>query len=871
MHRGHRQGDSWAASFASTGPQSPSFFPRQTSSPQPTRPSQILTGRKRRSVGAPASTSDVTSPRKSLQDERSPGEELSLTSPVSEYRPLSPADSTTANNYQPISHLSPPHAINRSGHRSSDAGNTSVEEDLEEQPWTPTVPTLTNSTVAGSPEKVKRRKPLVLLSRSQAVQTDGTGADYPPDASNKTRAHLLTSSQTPRSPQSSAVSIFTPQDGVSETSSIHMQPHDTQSPVLPQLIERVGALQTRITQSDIRTLTNRLKRQNLAGMHGDSGSGPSSDMLGHLSRSTIATIVSEVNNLRSHFKSALEMETKLPGSSNTSGLLEASLVTRKDLRALLKLMKDLLAELTQMRALVNAVTLDPSSAAKLKDEAINGVISPGEGAGGVGADSDTEGPRGRLSRSTTSAMGWIGSTPLLGKFFSATPPTAPTIDVSDADDLPSSTARRPTIKRGRPSLRTAPKLAPAVSASTTTVEVEFASTGPRRAVAVTSTTSTPAAEVNQGDITVSSSSDLTGDGSTGAGMPSYPSSQFTSESLGRASSRKRGQISDSATKNPSLMGIFAGAPQPSTPPTDKWVLMPGRTKVEKQLLRSSTSNSSLSAEFGASGSRLLNQRRLATIGFNPHRLSRIVDAVTDLGTLEGGEDEEGAHGPNGISATVRERTLRPRGLSDSSIHSTFLKATVSPANRLLTPASVALSAPAKDILLPTTTTSGEVGPQTFGNKEGSMTNRESVLRALSRKVQSFKYGMPGTSPGFFSVPATNSGMAAAASALGRTSATTSGRASLSGDAGDVSDADNETEGITPPAQNASSTVISPPRPIPKPSRHRSDERSRSRPRQSLTESPGRKGFLANYAMSAGHGHGSLREDGLWNRGGREFL
>lgn len=70
-----------------------------------------------------------------------------------------------------------------------------------------------------------------------------------------------------------------------------------------------------------------------------------------------------------------------------------------------------------------------------------------------------------------------------------------------------------------------------------------------------------------------------------------------------------------------------------------------------------------------------------------------------------------------------QRTLRPRGLSDSSIHTTFDAHAGNPVNRVLTPAGLALSS------------QGEGGSAT-----GQMASqsREAVLASLSERVKSFR-------------------------------------------------------------------------------------------------------------------------------------
>ncbi|KAG8889104.1 hypothetical protein FRC00_014575, partial [Tulasnella sp. 408] len=164
----------------------------------------------------------------------------------------------------------------------------------------------------------------MLLSRNRGVQTDGTGAEVPdplppgpsqPLPNTRRLAHLDPPSHTrPQySPKTSSISdsfgFATPlqKSTNSETSSLDFTTATTggfdlrvtagasASATLPALIERVTALHTKISQADVRTLHNRLKRQHIVG--GD---------VGHLSKSTLKSIMVEVNNLRSQFKLALD-------------------------------------------------------------------------------------------------------------------------------------------------------------------------------------------------------------------------------------------------------------------------------------------------------------------------------------------------------------------------------------------------------------------------------------------------------------------------------------------------------------------------------------------------------------------------------------
>ncbi|KAF8207847.1 hypothetical protein K438DRAFT_1814403 [Mycena galopus ATCC 62051] len=150
------------------------------------------------------------------------------------------------------------------------------------------------------------------------------------------------------------------------------------------------------------------------------------------------------------------------------------------------------------------------------------------------------------------------------------------------------------------------------------------------------------------------------------------------------------------------MGIFAGAPRTRTP--DPWIVIahpnpkPARP-VPPSLL------SPAAAAVRASGRQHAN------------RMSRNVDAVLDgVGTpvrQPASGDASGDDEPDYL-APLLHRTLRRRGLSDSSIHSTF-----------------AAQAPEED-----------APPQTpLSRAEANWLESGSVLQALSRRVQSFRSGV----------------------------------------------------------------------------------------------------------------------------------
>lgn len=206
------------------------------------------------------------------------------------------------------------------------------------------------------------------------------------------------------------------------------------------------------------------------------------------------------------------------------------------------------------------------------------------------------------------------------------------------------------------STKLVPKIAPAASASTTTVNVEFSGTGLGRAVTSTST----AVE-------------------TQTSVPALAAPR-PQPAMG---SRK-------ASSN--VMGIFRGAPTPSDSSSDPWVVIPSRrAKTPGGTLRG------LRMPEAAALAALSNAGELSPTHRNMARMSMNVNAMLD--------QQEGTD----HNATLR-RTLRPRGLSDSSIHTTYKAHAVPEADE---------------------STNGSEG-QTTEFAESS------VLQTLSRKVQDFK-------------------------------------------------------------------------------------------------------------------------------------
>ncbi|KAI0320214.1 hypothetical protein OF83DRAFT_1169499 [Amylostereum chailletii] len=378
---------------------------------------------------------------------------------------------------------------------------------------------------------------------------------------------------------------MSPRDGRSESSSLIDNPS-----TLSVLLDRVAHLLNRMAQADALTLMTRLKRQNIAGAD-----------VSYLSRTTVDSILLEVANLRLIFRGALE-DDKFTTACN-----------RKDLRAMLKVFRDLFRELGALRATLNDIVLDPSLAPKVRDMVFN-------------PEADLE-QKETKSTSIASGPGWMAP---FSKLFGVTSP----------EPARSSSSMAPLA---RPISRPIPKVAAAPSASTTTVNVEFTGTGAGRAI----TDSLPRWSPTRGP-------------AAGKGIPAPTPHRQVSQSV---------------------MGIFAGAPR-ADPDADPWVVIKAASKLKPKPSVGQLRTRSVSR---SAGKRLTNE---------PSPLSRNVDAVIDLASPVEPQDA--------FDASLLERTLRPRGLSDSSIRSTYLQH-------------------AED---PPVQRQQEVGPST----------RQGVFQALSQKV-----------------------------------------------------------------------------------------------------------------------------------------
>lgn len=385
-----------------------------------------------------------------------------------------------------------------------------------------------------------------------------------------------------------------PHEPRSESSSFS----DSSSSNLSVLLERMAILHNRLVQADALTLTNRLKRQHLKGAD-----------VGHLSRSTVSNILAEVTGLRTQFRFLMEDDRIITPC------------TRKDFRVFFKLFKDIFTEMGEMRVTLNDVVLDPAIASRVSEQ----VLHP----------SKVEAERREKEQDNTGSAAVSAWMAPISKLFQTR---------GDNSGGQSGIVRSAST-RGR-TRRFVPKLGPALSASATTVNVEFSGTGVGRP-----TTSTVASQALHDPC-----------------VPSENASTSQGISLG-------------------VMDIFAGAPRA---PADPWVVLAKAPRRVHSFMQ-------LANELSPPP-----PRRSANSG---SMLSREVDAVIDgEGPLQ--HDEESDH-----VAPLLQRTLRHRGLSDSSIHSTFS----SHADETWSPASGAV----------------------INSKISPRQDRTSVFRAFSKTMQNF--------------------------------------------------------------------------------------------------------------------------------------
>ncbi|KAJ6560173.1 hypothetical protein B0H19DRAFT_1376004 [Mycena capillaripes] len=259
----------------------------------------------------------------------------------------------------------------------------------------------------------RTHKPLLLLARSRGVQTDPypkppTPGLYPPSHS-----------------PSSATSAYSDSLAPSNNTSTSNPPPST---TLGALVERTQALLQRMQAADALSLTDRLKRAQIRGAD-----------IAHLSRSTVAGILSDV------------------GKQLRAGPQDNELrAGRRDVRALLGVLREMFTALGEMRVLLNEVVLDPASAPRVSEAAMDpkkNARAAEEQAHGAGSGNE--------------GKGWMAP---LSKFFAGSP-------AGGAEERErASTASTLAVPRPMPPWFV-PKLGPALAPSATTVNVEFSGAG----------------------------------------------------------------------------------------------------------------------------------------------------------------------------------------------------------------------------------------------------------------------------------------------------------------------------------------------------------------------------------------------------------
>ncbi|WVF72006.1 hypothetical protein IAT40_006817 [Kwoniella sp. CBS 6097] len=499
---------------------------------------------------------------------------------------------------------------NGSTEYSPNASNTLIEDSTMDYPSPLSDSALTNT----SPKRAKR-KTLLLLTKSQGVQTDPVEISAPTVITPSADSRRESLSAQGVITTSTGTSPIPPSEDRSETSSIT----ENRAGIVLVVIEHMSKMLARLRDADVPTLNKRLKKHNLPGD------------VGHLSQSTMRALQQEVADLRNQFK----------GVHHLGG------IDRKDFNLLLRLFKDVFSDLVDLQAIVNDVTINPSLAKKLQKAAFK--------------DEEDEAAR---AAKQASGLGWIAAP--ITKFF-----------VTPADNAGNEPTSAPQpgkgMERGRLQpgpVKAAPKQQATASATTTHVNVEFGGTGISRRATPAMTSGTgpagisdtlppspvPAAESDKSKLTISTGSEPDG----GLAPP-------TMRTVRRSKSR--------ANRN-ELLGIFAGAaPRPATPVGgESWtVLGQGQPSSASGGAPGGKTLRSTSSQYFAD--KTIRAPREATD--QRKRLSAVVDAVIDDSA-----NQLDSHDPNiavagSYEPPLLERTLRPRGLSDSSIRSTFVSHAIS--------------------------------------------------------------------------------------------------------------------------------------------------------------------------------------------------
>ncbi|KIL60960.1 hypothetical protein M378DRAFT_1059980 [Amanita muscaria Koide BX008] len=607
-----------------------------------------------------------------------------------------------------------------------------------------------------------------IFTRSRGVQALVPGALRASAAYHHRQSSQFSGGFQLLHPSNYAGAALTSSDPRSESSSFSSE---TLTSHISVLLERLNHLFTKLSQTDALTLTNRLKRQQLYHGPGD---------VKHLSRSSVNQILSETASLRTQFRMLLEDEKT------------AVLCTRKEVRALFRLMKEIFSEMGRMRVLLNDVILDPTEAGKISETAMD----PNKATAAVGKHGwDWMGPFSKLF-----TPGFRGE-------------KQQDLGVDEAGPITKSPSGRSGISGSgisgisgmsglgvptRSRTIAVPKIAPALGASATTVNVEFLGAGVKgRTVTNTFASDDQAvgSMVQSSGVVAGHAVDRQADWQTQISSGTGPGGN------GGGSGRPNG-----------AMDIFVGAPlrggnANALEDGEPWVVLPkapkqaksmvfhdrGRSAIESPMTSpvtgqptqvalvpnsgSKSSDIGVDNASGATGGAFPSAGVEDSIGGIITGLSRYVDAVIDpvfrsssgAGKLVYTQPPSlvrspispariEANGSNGedvqdsIEQSLGQTPIYPRlrrGLSDSSIHSTFTthaEMNTSPSSPATSLASAAPFTMPSGAGVPVSGAGVGAVPnrqQRFPMASSLWLDRQTVLQALSRTVQTFRLGHTG--------------------------------------------------------------------------------------------------------------------------------
>lgn len=538
------------------------------------------------------------------------------------------------------------------------------------------------------------------VSTSESVSSSGTGISLlsPPISSSSLRPKIGRTSSSSASSTStlgggieevggrrgsgSNVSTTPTSNLESEQESLNRQQQlqrerDNRTTQLSNLLDFIQRIFSRLSNSDVDSLTRRLQKQHLTGD------------VGHLARTTVNGIVRDVEGLREHFRKLIEIESRSLGKDDNSigssnqNLKDESMVSRKDFYALIKIVREMLVEMAKLRSVVNEIQMNPNQVTRILQEQLGVENGDEKGilpVGGWIARMFT----GNQSSNPTSGNG-------VGNVGNQSQPTTAITSGSAAQSalqgkgLPSSTTESAATgghargaSRGETNNNSnriaAPRATAAVVSSDLAVEVK----GTHASASTRRLSSSAAGSGGAEEESSSSSSPLSSspvNSTEGSQLRAGPRPQIT-----------RGRSSLTRTQSRNLSGLFVGSVTPSSTSNSSW-------EAFERASRAPTN--------GGSGSQ--------------RPLSRIVDddeVSIHQGRRGGGyhreivEDEEDSF-HNVLSKAGRNG--HRRNLSDSSIHSTFiedgnneglntrngrnsnyLSNRPSPINRIITPSTLSL-------------------------------------------------------------------------------------------------------------------------------------------------------------------------------------